>query len=81
METRFLDQKTEMEKCEEGYRNFDLKPLTEEEVAWLEEHFVREQYLVRQDDIREALKKLEGLTLKIIKKQGELDEMTKMERK
>lgn len=59
METRFLDQKTEMETFEEGYRNFDLKPLTEEEVAWLEEHFVdfaREQYLVRQDDIREALK-------------------------
>lgn len=28
METRFLDQKTEIE---EGYRNFDLKPLTEEE--------------------------------------------------
>lgn len=59
METRFLDQKTEMETFEEGYRNFDLKPLTKEEVAWLEEHFVdfaREQYLVRQDDIREALK-------------------------
>lgn len=31
----------------EGYRNFDLKPLTKEEVAWLEEHFMdfaREQY-------------------------------------
>lgn len=43
----------------EGYRNFDLKPLTKEEVAWLEEHFMdfaREQYLVRWDDIREALK-------------------------
>lgn len=36
METRFLDQKIEMEKCEEGYRNFDLKPLTEEE-----EHFIK----------------------------------------
>lgn len=36
METRFLDQKIEMEKCEEGYRNFDLKPLTEEE-----EHYDR----------------------------------------
>jgi hypothetical protein len=29
-----------METFEEGYRNFDLKPLTKEEVAWLEEHFV-----------------------------------------
>ncbi len=59
METRFLDQKIEMEKCEEGYRNFDLKPLTKEEIAWLEEHFMnfcREQYLVRWDDMREALK-------------------------
>lgn len=38
--------------CEEGYRNFDPKPLTKEEVAWLEEHFIdfaREQYLVRWD--------------------------------
>ncbi len=26
--------------CEEGCRNFDLKPLTEEEKAWLEEHFM-----------------------------------------
>lgn len=51
-----MNQKTEMEIFEEGYRNFDLKPLTEKEVAWLEEHFAREQYLVRQDDIREALK-------------------------
>ena len=45
----------------EGYRNFDLKLLTEEEKTWLEEHFMdfaREQYLVRQDDIREALKKI-----------------------
>lgn len=59
METRFLDQKTEMEKCEEGQEIFDLKPLTKEEIAWLEEHFIdfcREQYLVRQDDMREALK-------------------------
>lgn len=59
METRFLDQKTEMEKCEEGQEIFDLKPLTKEEIAWLEEHFmdfVREQYLVKQEDMREALK-------------------------
>lgn len=45
--------------CEEGYRNFDPKPLTKEEVAWLEEHFIdfaREQYLVRWDDMREASK-------------------------
>ena len=40
----------------EGQEIFDLKPLTEEEIAWLEEHFIdfaREQYLVRWD---EALK-------------------------
>lgn len=64
METRFLDQKIEMEKCEEGQEIFDLKPLTEEEVAWLEEHFIdfaREQYLVRWDDMREALKKLHNV--------------------
>lgn len=63
METRFLDQKTEMEKCEEGQKIFDPKPLTEEEKAWLEKHFMdfaREQYLVRQDDIREALKKIQN---------------------
>lgn len=56
-----MNQKIEMETSEEGYRNFDLKPLTEEERAWLEEHFMdfaREWYLVRQDDIREALKKI-----------------------
>lgn len=44
---------------QEGQEIFDLKPLTKEEVAWLEEHFIdfaREQYLVRQDDMREALK-------------------------
>lgn len=38
---------------------YDLKSLTEEEIAWLEEHFMdfaREQYLVRWDDMREALK-------------------------
>lgn len=57
MEIRFLDQKIEMEKCEEGQEIFDLKPLTKEEIAWLEEHFIdfaREQYLVRWDDMREA---------------------------
>lgn len=44
----------------EGQEIFDLKPLTEEEIAWLEEHFMdfaREQYLVRQD---EAFAVLEG---------------------
>lgn len=47
----------------EGQEIFDLKPLTEEEKAWLEEHFmdfVREQYLVKQEDMREALAVLEG---------------------
>ena len=41
---------------QEGQEIFDL---TEEEIAWLEEHFMdfaREQYLVRWDDMREALK-------------------------
>ena len=41
----------------EGQEIFDLKPLTKEEVAWVEEHFIdfaREQYLVRWNDIREA---------------------------
>ena len=40
----------------DGRKKNDLKPLTKEEVAWLEEHFIdfaREQYLVRWD---EALK-------------------------
>lgn len=52
----------------EGQEIFDLKPLTEEEIAWLEEHFMdfaREQYLVRQDDIREAFAVLEG-TIEIV---------------
>lgn len=35
-----MNQENSVEIFEEGYRNFDLKPLTEEEVAWLEEHFV-----------------------------------------
>ena len=50
-----MNQKT----IKEGQEIFDLKPLTEEEIAWLEEHFMdfaREQYLVRWDDMREALK-------------------------
>lgn len=38
----------------EGQEIFDLKPLTEEEMD-----FTREQYLVRQDDIREAFAVLE----------------------
>lgn len=48
MEIRFLDQKIEIE----GQEIFDLKPLTKEEIAWLEEHFIdfaREQYLVRYE--------------------------------
>lgn len=54
--------------CEEGQEIFDLKPLTEEEKTWLEEHFMdfcREQYLVRQDDIRGAFVVLEG-TIEIV---------------
>lgn len=50
-----MNQKT----SKEGQEIFDLKPLIEEEIAWLEEHFMdfaREQYLVRWDDMREALK-------------------------
>lgn len=53
-----MTQKT----TKEGQEIFDLKPLMEEEIAWLEEHFMdfaREQYLVRWDDMREALKTLE----------------------
>ena len=53
-----MNQKT----IKEGQEIFDLKPLTKEEIAWLEEHFmdfVREQYLVKQEDMREALKTLE----------------------
>lgn len=52
-----MTQKT----TKEGQEIFDLKLLTEEERTWLEEHFMdfaREQYLVRQDDMREALKKV-----------------------
>ena len=56
-----LKLKNSVKTIKEGYRNFDLKLLTEEERTWLEEHFMdfaREQYLVRQDDISEALKKV-----------------------
>lgn len=59
-----MNQKT----TKEGQEIFDPKPLTEEEKAWLEEHFIdfaREQYLVRQDDIREAFAVLEG-TIEIV---------------
>lgn len=55
-----MTQKT----TKEGQEIFD----TEEEIAWLEEHFMdfaREQYLVRQDDIREAFAVLEG-TIEIV---------------
>lgn len=48
---------------QEGQEIFDLKSLTKEEVAWLEEHFIdfaREQYLVRQ-----AFAVLEG-TIEIV---------------
>lgn len=34
---------------QEGQEIFDLKPLTKEEVAWLEEHFI-DFDLVRWDD-------------------------------
>lgn len=51
--------KNSVKIIKEGQEIFDLKPLTKEEIAWLEEHFIdlaREQYLVRWDDMREALK-------------------------
>lgn len=47
---------------QEGQEIFDLKSLTKEEVAWLEEHFIdfaREQYLVRWDDMKEAQRQKE----------------------
>ena len=59
-----MNQKT----SKEGQEIFDLKPLTEEEKAWLEEHFMdftKEQFLVRWDDIREAFEVLEG-TIEIV---------------
>lgn len=55
-----MNQKT----IKEGQEIFDLKPLTEEEVAYFMD-FAREQYLVRQEDIREALMALEG-TIEIV---------------
>lgn len=51
----------------EGQEIFDLKPLTEEEIAWFID-FAREQYLVRWDDMRE--------TLKIAQRQKELQRQT-----
>lgn len=50
--------KNSVKIIKEGQEIFDLKPLTKEEVVWLEEHFIdfaREQYLVRWDDMKEAL--------------------------
>lgn len=35
-----MNQKNQMEIFEEGQEIFDLKPLTKEEIAWLEEHFM-----------------------------------------
>lgn len=45
-----------MEIFEEGCRNFDLKPLTEEEVAWLEEHFIDfcREYWVTESELVDA---------------------------
>lgn len=39
--------------CEEGQEIFDPKPLTEEEKAWLEEHFIDfyREYWVRWDEL------------------------------
>lgn len=73
-----------MEIFEEGYRNFDLKSLTKEEVAWLEEHFM--DYLIRWDelvDMRDACKGLKDCTTYRITPEGtvEVVEMAKMERK
>lgn len=77
-----------MEIFEEGCRNFDLKPLTEEEVAWLEEHFMdfAREYWVRWDelvDMREACKGLKDCTAYRITPEGTIEvvEMAKMERK
>lgn len=75
METRFLDQKTEMEIFEEGCGNFDLKSLTKEEKAWLEEHFMDfcREYIVKWDDLvdmREACKELKDCTAYRITPEG-----------
>ena len=59
---------------QEGQEILDLKSLTKEEVVWLEEHFIdfaREQYLVRWDDMKEALK--------IAQRQKELQRQDKCE--
>ena len=55
-----MTQKT----TKEGQEIFDLKPLTEEEMVYFMD-FAREQYLVRQDDIKEAFAVLEG-TIEIV---------------
>lgn len=51
-----------MEIFEEGCRNFDLKPLTEEEVAWLEEHFMDfcREYWVTESELVDAKTIAEG---------------------
>lgn len=74
METRFLDQKIEMEKREEGQEIFDLKPLTEEEKAWLEEHFM--DFCRGYDqlvDMREACKGLKDCTVYRITPEGTVE--------
>lgn len=66
-----MNQKT----SKEGQEIFDLKPLTEEEIAWLEEHFMdfaREQYLVRWDDMREAHNVRRNYRDRIKKRRGEI---------
>lgn len=73
-----MNLENQMEIFEEGYRNFDLKPLTEEEVAWLEEHFVdfAREYLVRWDelvDMREACKGLKDCTTYRITPEGTVE--------
>ena len=55
-----MTQKT----AKEGQEIFDLKPLTEEEIVYFMD-FAREQYLVRQEDMREAFAVLEG-TIEIV---------------
>lgn len=55
-----MNQENSVEIFEEGYRNFDLKPLTEEEVAYFMD-FAREQYLVRQDEALEIAQRQKEL--------------------
>ena len=67
-----------MEIFQEGYRNFDLKPLTEEGVAWLEEHFMDfcREYWVTWDelvDMREACKGLKDCTTYRITPEGTVE--------